>query len=216
MIRTRILVPLAALAITLAALAAPAAAGRKVFLNGVDLSDTRIADKTFSGCTVRFDADGNVHITAEGVKIERQPAPDQTPTETRPAPGTARKKPAPPAKLSKSYFLITKESPAGATDFDIAVEINGREAVTIRSGDASANGAIDVTQYVKPGENQIRMTANKRKTRHSRSAQHQLTIMLGEGSIKNDTVTVTRTVLEYRRTAAETQNAAASYRFDAR
>ena len=193
-------------------------AERKVFLNGVALGDTEVTDQTFTGCTVRFDAHGDLHISAPGLKVEK--LPDAAPASpSRPSPAAAKPSGS-SSTLTQRYFLVAEESPAGTTGLEVAIEINGREVATVRSGDPSANGAIEVTQHVRPGDNQVRLTTRKLGAQPSgsrtRAPEHQLRIQIGEGRSKDGTVTVTRAVLEYRRTAADTRSAAATYRFVAR
>lgn len=58
-----------ALLIGLAAAAfAPAARAEKVFINGVEV--TGIANQRFENVTVRFDAQGNVHVDAPGYRVQ--------------------------------------------------------------------------------------------------------------------------------------------------
>jgi hypothetical protein len=54
-----------------------AEAERKVYLNGVDLSGVKVTDQVFESCVVRFDDNGDLHITAPGVKIEKRPVEDK-------------------------------------------------------------------------------------------------------------------------------------------
>jgi hypothetical protein len=215
MVQTRLVVPLLTLALCLAGAARTAAADkRRIYLNGIDLTDTEVTNKTFDACTVRFDDKGNIHITAKGLKVEKKPAAGAKSDSGKPAakPVTAK------TKLEKRYFLIGKESLRGGTQYDIAVRINGRQVTTIRSNGDTA--AIDITRFVKPGDNELRLIATKRveakKNRRSTSAKVTLKIIIGEGTAKRGEVTLRKTILEYKRTAAETRPHSDVYRFRGR
>jgi hypothetical protein len=90
------------LAVTLLALPAQA---REVYLNGVKLDPSvAIRDQTFAGCEVRFDSNGDVHITVKGIAIEVQPAGGSTVPATAPAktPATAPAAKAPATAPAKT------------------------------------------------------------------------------------------------------------------
>ena len=111
------------LAALLALTLVPAQAGAvSVYLNGtkVDgLTNTQI-DK----CGVQFDAKGNVQLTCAGysVKVEGSDA-------VKPAVADD----APPARITKSYFMVTEQALQGATEYDYEVYINSKFVRKLRS-----------------------------------------------------------------------------------
>ena len=196
-------------AIATLTVSSPASAERRFFINGVDLTDTEIVGQSFANCAVRFDEKGDVHIVAKGFKVAKQPvgrkpgARAKTRAKTRTEPPPAPRNRA-VRKLTRRYFLTSHESQRGATQYDIQVRINDRRVTTIRSN--AARAAIDITSFVRPGKNAVQLLATKRKhdPRRSSSANHKLVITVGEGRISDGTVTVTRALFDYTRSAAET------------
>jgi len=211
MVSARNVTALAALVgmLVLGARTAEAQAQRRIYLNGVDLTDTEVTNREFESCTVRFDADGNLHITAPGFEIKKQPAKKPR--------GDGGAITATPGKLSKSYFLVSEESRRGATRYEVAVYVNGKRVTTIRSNADPA--AIDITRFVKPGKNEVRFFATKKKSakpRKKSSPAAYLEIQVGEGRARADTVTLTKTLLQYKRSASESSTYDHTYRFTAR
>jgi hypothetical protein len=113
--------------------AAPAAADRKVYFNGVDLADTVVTGQTFEHCQVTFDQDGNVHITAPGLEVIRQPVASPRPAasrvQTAPArpaveppgpPAPSRPAPAPPAPSRRATGPAVGMDEAPPTEGGIA------------------------------------------------------------------------------------------------
>src|SRR5512139_2772663 len=122
-----------ALALALAALAAPPASapGPRVSLNGVSIDG--VTNQRFENCTVTIDAQGNVNIEAKGYTVRPAsgagaPALKAVPLAPSPAPAAAPANgpPAPAAqeKLTRRYFLVTEQTRPDGTQFDIAVFIN--------------------------------------------------------------------------------------------
>ncbi len=167
--------------------------GRKVFLNGIDLSNVEVSAHEFKSCTVKFDKDGNVHINAPGFEMAK------TKKGTRKA---RRSKPI----LSKRYFLVNKGMAAGKVQFDVAVSINGKKVRTVRSG--VRDGVVEVTEHMKVGGNRIKLVARKNlgkdKKRVSYSPSDEIEITIGVGTLADGVVTLRKTVLLYERNASET------------
>ncbi len=214
MLATRNFIALATLTglLALGARTAEAQAQRRIYLNGVDLTNTEVTNQEFDSCTVRFDKDGNLHITAPGLEIKKQPKKKQAPARSSSE--------AAHGKLDKSYFLVSNETQRGATHYDVAVYINGRRVTTIRSNAKPA--AMDVTRFVKPGKNEIRFFATKKGAKPGDRAgkaaprDAQLVIKVGEGKAKGDEVTVTKSLLKYTRAASEHSTYDHTYRFTGR
>jgi hypothetical protein len=175
---------------------------RTVYLNGIDLSGVQVPEAVFKSCTVEFDKQGNIHITAPGFEVKAKEIRDKRAARAKRA--KPRKKQ--PAKLTKSYFLISRESKRGATQYRVTVYLNGKQVTTIRSNGEPA--VIDVTRFMKAGDNQIELLARKNREATSRNATESagdvLSIQIGEGEVVDGEAVVRRTVLTYKRTAAET------------
>ena len=180
--------PLAALAaILLLASSAPARADRGVFLNGVRADSVR--DQTFTKATVRIDTVGNVHITAPGVRVEKVP---QGPPETA-------------ADLVHRYWLISSKSKPGATRYAVDVFLNERFVRRVLS--PGPHVTLDVTEYLRPGDNTLHLVARKDSTLPpiSTSPADFLKLILGPGRRVGEQLVIDKTLVEYRRHAAETK-----------
>jgi hypothetical protein len=204
----RILISLLFAAVV-AAGAAPAEAGhRKVFFNGVDLENVDVSPQTFKSCTVEFDKDGNVHVTAPGLKVKKRKAKDKA----------ERRSASDEPSLTKRYFIANRGTASAKAQFDVTVYVNGARARTVRAGDP--DGVVEVTKLLEPGENQVKIVASKNLgksgKRRSQSAQDTIEIVLGEGTVSKGVVTMTTTVQRYERNASETGTFTDRYPFATR
>lgn len=179
-----------------------AAHARDVYFNGVKLDASMlIKSQTFPACEVRFDDNGDIHITAKGFKVEVQPAGPEA---------------APPEKLTKRYWLVSKQTRRGMAQYEVDVFVNGTFVKKVRSVDDAV--VLEVTKYVKPGLNKLRLVATKviGDKRLSTSPNDALEVVLGEGNVGGGTVSIDKPWVTYRRTAHETQNFSDEYTFTGR
>lgn len=138
-----------ALALALALLVAAPAFAVEVYLNGVKLSGLRNAE--LNGCTVRFDANGDVQIMSPGYRIEygsdgQQKVVGQS-DQAAAKPSTARPK--------QRYVLVYEPNPKVNFAFD--VWINGK--LFRRVGLDSGRFTVEMTQDMSAGENTLRVLA---------------------------------------------------------
>lgn len=167
-------------------------AARQVYLNGVNIDG--VSNQTFENCTVEIDAQGNIHIKAKGYKVQQV---DRTAaTASDPASGKIR---------TRRYWIVTEKNFPGMTQYDVDVFINSVWVRRIISDEEQV--VFEVSKYIKPGRNVIHFTAAKNfgATRKSHSPQHYFKIILGEGNVGGDNVMIDNPLVEYKRTAAETQ-----------
>ena len=194
------------LLLALVALAASTPAlARDVYLNGVKLdASVRIESLTLPACEVQFDERGDVRITAKGFKVDVKPA------------ASGADAPAPAATLSKRYWLVSKQPRKGQAQYEVDVFINGKFVKKVRTQDDPV--ILDVTKHVRPGPNQVTLVATKTMgdKRLSSSPTDTLEVILGEGVAAGGTVSITRTVVNYVRTAQETRNFSDDARFEGR
>src|SRR5215831_13797006 len=200
-------------------------ADRSIFLNGVRIDG--VTNQTFRGCDVTIDSQGNVLITARGYAVERKEVkevggagpPVQVITQT----GPAASAPAPASdtmsvRLGKRYFLVSMQNRTGATQYDIDVFINQKFVKTVRSRDAQQT-IVEVTPYMFAGQNHIVMSARKNYGgggRTSSSPADFFKIIIGEGSESAGKVVLENPLVDYKRTADETQNVNGDYQVKAR
>lgn len=136
-------------AMALALLIAAPALAVEVYLNGVKLSGLRNAE--LSGCTVRFDANGDVQIMSPGYRIEygsdgQQKVVGQS-DQAANKPSTTRPK--------QRYVLVYEPNPKVNFAFD--VWINGK--LFRKVGLDSARFTVEMTQDMSAGDNTLRVVA---------------------------------------------------------
>lgn len=180
---------------------AVADADRKIYLNGVDLGDVDVRNQKFHGCSVTFDAKGNLHITVKGFKIGKR-STGKTTAKTTPRSSSNNRV---TTRSAGRYFVVSKASTTRPVPFNVWVYINNR--VVRRIGPDSGMTAVDVTSWVKNGSNTIQFVAKhdvKIAGKHkSFSPTDKMEIVLGQGHISKGMVVIRSPHIEYKRTAAE-------------
>lgn len=129
-------------------LATPALA-LEVYLNGVRLTGVRNAE--LSGCTVRFDANGDVQIMSPGYRIEygsdgQQKIVGQS-DQTAQKPSTTRPK--------QRYVLVYEPNPK--VNYAFEVWINGK--LFRKVGLDAGRFTVEMTQDMSAGDNTLRVVA---------------------------------------------------------
>ena len=167
----------------LLALLAPAHAGA-IYINGIRGDDLR--EKQFTDCTVRIDKDGNVWIDAPHYSIK---VVEPTATDDAPAP------PAGGVQVAVArYWMVTEDNQS--TGNVVEVFVNGVFARRIRSGDPQL--ILDVGPWLRPGANEIRMTALP-----GTPGGGIMHVYLGEGTNNRGTVKVEKLVVDFPRRATD-------------
>ncbi len=173
-------------------LAAGSAVAGSIFLNGTRIDG--ITNQKFEKCTVTIDAKGNVLIEAPGYAVQGDSGKGQTSAAN------------PSATATKRYWLIKEENYPGKTQYDIDIYINSVWFKRIHSNDEQV--IQEITKYLRPGSNVIHLAASKNvgKQRKSFSKQVYMRIIIGEGNIGGNNVMIENPLVQYKRTADETQN----------
>jgi hypothetical protein len=213
--------------------------GLDIYLN--DVLITGVRDQEFENATVRLDSEGNVRIHAPQYRVERADRTDRgpdgsdvvrsssaaTPPSTPPSrPSTQRPAAAaqpasepPPdgggAGLSRRYWLVTQVNGQGMVQYRISVRINGR---LVRSfTDADVPAPIEVTQYVRPGQNAVSVEAVKitEGGRRSESSRHWIRVVVADGHIEGSAVVIDRPGVIFTRNAAQTNRESRDYNLNA-
>lgn len=150
--RLRALATTVAVLLALGALAAGAVAGPEVYVNGVRATGLKNADMVH--CSVKFDADGNLHILSPGYKVDVD-------AEGKPLRISGQSDFGEPAKRRRSgalehrYVLLYEPSPRVPFTFELYV--NGKKFKTI--GLDTGAFTVDLTVALKAGENALRVIA---------------------------------------------------------
>ena len=224
------LIRLSLLATALATWASPALA-QDVYLNGVRI--TGVKNQQFDNASVRIDAQGNVKILAPQYRVDRLDTTDRGPagtTKISATSGPAKSRPAsiapqqstsvesPPAGggsgLTRRYWLVAEVHDPGMVQYRIEVRINGRLVGSFTDADPPA--PMEVTEYLRPGRNAVRVTAEKLNgTRRSESSRHWMRVVVADGHIEGTAVVIDRPGVIFTRNAAQTDRASQEYNLSA-
>lgn len=190
-------------AILLMAAPAGAAAQRSVYLNGVNI-DAAVG-RTFDDAQVRIDSLGNVHIHAPGYTMKPRPLPDRP---RKPSPTVPES-----ADLTRRYWMVSHQSRANATRYDVDVFVNGAYVTRVKAGSWAT--IFDLTEWLRPGANVLHFKAreNNNVATASNSPADFFKLMVGHGTRKGTQVVIEKTLVEYQRTAAETGDHNDEYTF---
>lgn len=163
-----------------------------VFLNGVNIDG--VTGQTFENCTVTIDDKGNVLITAKGYEVQAPP------------PAGAQSSAVPPEPVTRRYFLVSEQSVVGMAQYDVDVYVNSQWVKRVASSDPQI--VVELTKYLRKGRNVVHFTATKntKEPRRSTANEHVMRIHIGEGNVGGNNVMLDPSLVQYERTAAETQN----------
>lgn len=185
--------------------AGPALAGGSIYLNGVKIDG--VTGQKFEKCTVRIDEKGDIYIDAPGYQVRAVEGGDNTPQ----SPATAR-----PA--TRKYFLISEQTQVGMAEYDVDVYVNSKWVRSVKS-DEEAVVAEDISKYVVQGKNTVLFQAKKKiagPARKSHSPGAALKLLIGEGNVGGNKVMVDSQLVKFQKTAAETDDVAQEFTFNAR
>jgi hypothetical protein len=173
--------------------------GTSVLAGSIYLNGTRIdgvTNQKFEKCTVTIDDKGDVYISAPGYAVQGKPS----------TPAPAPKPVVVPIGSTNRYWLVKEENYPGKTQYDVDIYINSVWFKRIRSNTEQV--VQEITKYLRPGSNVIHFAATKNigQQRKSFSPQVYMRIIIGEGNIGGNNVMIENPLIQYKRTANETQN----------
>jgi len=173
--------------------------GTSVLAGSIYLNGTRIDGVTsqkFEKCTVTIDDKGDVYIHAPGYAVHGQA--------TTPTPNS--KTVVIPSASAGRYWLVKDENYPGKTQYDVDIYINSVWFKRIRSNKEQV--VQEITKHLRAGPNVIHFAATKNvgQQRKSFSPQVYMRIIVGEGNIGGNNIMIENPLIQYKRTANETQN----------
>jgi hypothetical protein len=178
--------------------AAPGYAGN-VYINDEKV-ETLAKEVVLKNVDVRIDVKGNVFISAKGVKVittgDKAPPPDK----------------AAEADVQKRYYMVTMQNRTGATQYKVDLFLNRKWVKQVHS--KNAQEIFEITRYLKSGPNAVNLVATKDYAggpRISSSAADYYDVIIGEGSESQGRIMLTKKLVEFRRTAEETDNRQGAY-----
>ena len=172
------------------------------FLNGVNIDGLR--SQSFEKCrAVKIDDRGDVYLDCPGYEVQAQTAP------AAPAPAVAASTLAGQAvsgAITKHYWLVSEEASPGQAQYDLDIFVNSKWVRKVKAGEPQI--VLEVTRYLTPGPNKVLFAATKHLEagRKTTSPAAFLKITVGEGEAGGNTVMIDNPLVEFKRTAAETDN----------
>ena len=172
----------------------------KVFVNEVEV--TGLTNQEFKNCTVKFDAEGNINISAPGYKIKRLDSgasEEGSSSSSSTTIVTEKKK----EKLQKKYYLVTEENNGAKVWDSYSLIVNGSVVKKFTSSD----GVIleNLTKHFSKGSNQIVITAAKKDTYPGGSKSNWFRIIIGEGHEEAKQIVIDKTLGSITRKGSDTE-----------
>ena len=202
-------------AVAAAVLLAPVAASAKaVYLNDIRIDNVQgIRNLKLEKATVRIDDKGDIFIDAPGYQIKLLEQGAGTASPQSPAVATDSDERVFDAKLTRRYFLITEQSAPGMTEFDIDVYVNSKWIRKLGNDDGQIY--TEITRYLVPGKNTVLLNARKLSngSRKSYSPEHVFRVIIGEGNTGGNHVMIDRSLVDFKRTAADEGNVSKEFSF---
>lgn len=188
------MIAMAALAIMM--ISTPAAAqqaGKKIFINDIDLAAYLITDVELKCVNIKFDSKGNLYIIAPGYSFEAL---------------GGSKEPAKAAEQDKAtnFYLVTFPKPDRAdAGYDIDVHVNGKFVRRVLGG--KEQEVVDITSYFRQGSNEVSFLSVRRKGfRPPKGAPYSLRIAIARGYEAKGTYVLRDILWEVTRTSTENKS----------
>jgi hypothetical protein len=167
-----------------------------VFLNGVNIDGA--VNQKFDSCSVVIDQSGNVFITAKGYAVADPNAPVAQPGAVPPA--------TPPPAPAQHVWLVTEKAQPGMSQYDLDLFVNAK--FVRRFLDSEEHVVLEITKYLSPGNNKLNIVARKNLAggQRSTSPSHYFRMVIGEGEAQGRNVMINKKLVDYKRSAADTQD----------
>jgi hypothetical protein len=188
--------------------ASPGYAGN-VYLNDEKI-ESLAKEVVLKNVDVRIDVKGNVFISAKGIKVTTATDKGSTADKDKDKKGPPDK--ATGGEVAKRYWMVTMQNRVGATQYKVDLFLNHKWVKQVHS--KNAQEMFELTRYLKPGTNAIHLVATKDYgggTRISSSAADYYDVLIGEASESQGRIMMTKKLVEFRRTAEETDNRQGAY-----
>lgn len=174
--------------------AAAQQAGKKIFINDIDLASYLITDVELKCVNIKFDSKGNLYIIAPGYSFEALGGTKEP----------ARTPAAEPDKAT-SFYLVTFPKPDRAdAGYDIDVHVNGKFVRRVLGG--KDQEVVDITTYFRQGSNEVSFLSVRRKGfKPPKGAPVSLRIAIARGYEAKGTYVLKDILWEITRTSLETK-----------
>ncbi len=174
----------------------------RIVINGVDV--TGLTAQKFEGCTVVFDDEGNLDITAPGYTIKKVEPTEGAPQDPASSPGLTQ----------KHYYFWTENQNGSMVGDEYSLIVNGK---VIKQFQSSNDQTVeDITPHLKPGTNQVVITAVKKDGYKGGSDENYFKIVIGEGNEENSKAVIEKTLHKFTRKASESEPGQSAYTLKAK
>ena len=138
------------------------------------------------------------------------------PLSSLPSTGTPKAPPEPPKKMTKRYFLVATQNAPGLPEYEMDVYVNAKYLLTLKR--TLDQEVIDITRNLVLGGNTITIEAKKVSLgpRKSFSLEHAFSVVVGEGNESQGNVMIDNAIVNFRRTAADTDSVSKDFNFTTR
>jgi hypothetical protein len=172
-----------------------------VYINGTKLG--AVADVELKGVSVRFDSEGNIHVTAPGYNVV---APG----------GENQNAEMPEQKLKGNYCLVADTGAPGVVPFRFEVYMNGTLVGQLSSDQAMT--VLSLTEHVVVGKNRVSIKALHDTTRMVSPPMRRKSVRIraGEGIMAGGQCNLTSSPILYTRLARDTGDREDTFTFVAR
>lgn len=152
-----------------------------VYVNGASVEPRSLSGVSLAGATVRFDAQGNVHITAPGYEAKPAVQPGSRPPVIAPVPAAS-------GVTYGRWWIVTEDQ--GSKGHLVDVYINGTLATTIRSGQGTQ--LVELSKWLRLGSNEVVL-----RSVSSNPGGGPLTVFAGAGGTEKGHFDMPSPVVEY-------------------
>ncbi len=178
-----------------------AAVAADIYVNGKQVRG--ITDLTLSGCTVTFNARGDVYISAPQFEVLPVAAQgDQSTTQPSQEPSRF---------LKHRYFLFTQASSPGGVPYRFEVLVNGKAVGAFTSKESQTT--LELTLHLTRGSNQLEIRSFY-LPEQSGSPADSFTIFVGRGAPNGGSLEINKVLLNYSRKGNDSGDATDAYKID--
>ena len=171
-----------------------------IYINGHKLNNLK--DTTFTGCTVVFDSNGNIQITAPGYQIVREGE----------QPEVSQQQPAPVDELKYQYFIYSTTNSVGLVPFMFSLWINGKKVLDVDV--TKSQTAVEITKHLRRGANSLKLEA-RHHAGGSGNAAHEFLVAVGKGKAQEGMLEITQQIAQMSRKGNDANSGVKEFHIDA-
>jgi hypothetical protein len=132
------------------------------------------------------------------------------------APAASLPQPPLATQLTRRYFLVSELKDAASAQYDVDLYVNSRWVKKVRSGEEQL--VLEITKLLLPGSNKVLLAPTKHMEagRKGSAPSSFVRLVIGEGDQAGGKVLIDNPIIDFKRTAAETENVNEEFTLQAR